>query len=154
MLSLAEVAVVQPLARSASYPCLFAGLRQCPLAATYPAPGSYILLAGSDVFHRVRFSVPRVDLATVCVGQSTMFSPRSRRASSGLYAPLNFSLFRASELPTVPTLGSQLIRRSQVVTCVSVSLWFSRLACAYRPVSALTSTCSVLGHSQSDDCYH
>jgi len=26
----------------ASYPCLFTGLRQCPLAATYPAPGSHI----------------------------------------------------------------------------------------------------------------
>jgi len=154
MLSLAYVAVVQPLAGSASYPCLFSGLRQCPLAATYPAPGSYILLAGFDVFPRVRFSVPRVDLATVRVGQSTMFSPRSRRAFSGLNATPEFSLFRASELPTVPTLGSQLIRRSQVVTCVSISLWFSRFACAYRPVSALTSSCSVSGHSQSDGLPH
>jgi len=50
LLSLANVAVVQLLARYASYPCLFAGLRQCPLAATYPAPGSYILLVSIDGF--------------------------------------------------------------------------------------------------------
>jgi len=42
-LSLAQAAVIRLLARSASYPCLFIGLRQCPLAATYPAPGSYNL---------------------------------------------------------------------------------------------------------------
>jgi len=58
LLSLAEVAVVQPLARSASYPCLFAGLRQCPLAATYPAPGSYIFSGQSRRFPRFRIPVP------------------------------------------------------------------------------------------------
>jgi len=107
-LSLADVAVVQPLARSASNPCPFVGLRQCPLAATYPAPGSYILLAGFDVFPRVRFSDPRVDLATVCVGQSTMFSPRSRRASSGLYATPEFFAIQSVRVayrsnPRIPT---------------------------------------------------
>jgi len=153
LLSLADVAVVQPLARSASYPCLFAGSRQCPLAATYPAPGSYILLAGFDVFPRVRFSDPRVDLATVRVGQSTIFSPRSRRAYSGLYATPEFFAIQSvrvayrsnPRIPTYPAFSGGHLRFR--------SLWFSRLACAYRPVSALTSTRSVLGHSQSDGCY-
>jgi len=140
LLSLADVAVVQPLARSASYPCLFAGSRQCPLAATYPAPGSYILLACFDVFPRVRFSDPRVDLAPVCVGQSAIFSPRSRRAYSGLYATPEFFAIQSVRVayrsnPRIPTYTAF----SRAVTCVSASLWFTRLACAYRPVSALTS---------------
>jgi len=42
LFSLTQAVVVRLLARYASYPCLFVGLRQCPLAATYPAPGSYI----------------------------------------------------------------------------------------------------------------
>jgi len=44
LFSLTRAAVVRLLAGSASYPCLFVGLRQCPLAATYPAPGSYPFL--------------------------------------------------------------------------------------------------------------
>jgi len=47
LLSLTGAAVVRLLARSASYPCLFVGLRQCPLAATYPAPGSHTLCFAS-----------------------------------------------------------------------------------------------------------
>jgi len=50
LFSLTEAAVVRLLARSASYPCLFIGLRQCPLAATYPAPGSYNMVLVPTIF--------------------------------------------------------------------------------------------------------
>jgi len=64
--------------------------------------------------------------------------------------PLRFSLRRASELPTIPTLGFPTYSASP-----GGHLRFRfAVACSaclrYRPLSALTSTCSVLGHSQSD----
>jgi len=92
LLSLAETAVVQLLARSASYPCLFAGLRQCPLAATYPAPGSYIFSGQSRRFPRFRIPVP---LSTCTSPRRPIcdVSLRSTRAFSGLYAtPESFAL--------------------------------------------------------------
>jgi len=63
LFSLTEAAVVRLLAGSASYPCPFSGLEQCPLAATYPAPGSYFDLWCRRIspsaclgFHRRAFS--------------------------------------------------------------------------------------------------
>jgi len=62
LFSLTEAAVVRLLARYASYPCLFIGLRQCPLAATYPAPGSYI----SFPYLNLRLGEVTLFLASAC----------------------------------------------------------------------------------------
>jgi len=101
LFSLTEVAVVQLLARSASYPCLFAGLRQCPLAATYPAPGSYtVVLVSLLVFPRVRFSVPRLELSshesTSRVGHYAIFGLAAGRHPLVCMLPLSLSPLRAS----------------------------------------------------------
>jgi len=124
-LSLAEAVVVRLLARFASYPCLFAGLRQCPLAATYPAPGSYTLLprrlasprnhflSGVDVFPRVRISIPRVAHSShesrAGVGRSATFCFAASRILWSAYYPWDYRYpERPNRLPSrvrTPNIG-------------------------------------------------
>jgi len=100
LLSLAEVAVVRLLARYASYPCLFSGLRQCPLAATYPAPGSYLVPVVPTYFAECvsRFPSSGILLAVpqAVVGRSAIFWLRSVPVCSVCIRPLGLTLPRAS----------------------------------------------------------
>lgn len=112
LFSLTEAAVVQLLARSASYPCLFVGLRQCPLAATYPAPGSFISLVVSTFFPECvsRFPASSILLTSPPALKANLrfFCLAAGRHPLVCMLPLSFSLLRASWLPTYPTPGSQL----------------------------------------------
>lgn len=58
LFSLTQAGVVQLPARSASYPCLFLSLRQCSLAAAYPAPGSYTVLVALTFFSECVSRIP------------------------------------------------------------------------------------------------
>jgi len=85
------------------------------------------------------------------------FWPRSGPASLGLHATPEF-IATQSVLVACPSYTRiPTFRRSRAVilaeASISICAWFSRLACAYRPGSALTSARSVLGRSQSAGCY-
>lgn len=100
LLSLAGAVVVRLLARYASYPCLFAGLRQCPLTAAYPASGPYAVFLVSTFFTEFVTSVPRVEHSSresrSRIGHFVNFGFTARRYALVCILPLGLSLPRAS----------------------------------------------------------